>query len=155
MRGEAAAVAVAAGPRERRLSAGAGWLKPLHAPPCYVQGIVWSVWKRLSPVLTPAGYAWVLITALLHGVCIACRWRAPRAYQRLRPAAALAYRLYGGGFGVAFELLKLFYDRVPPAGAACPWLGIRAEYVRHAVLMVMASSVGPLLLWAASLLRLW
>lgn len=79
-----------------------------------------------------------------------CHAAAPRrVYARVRRPAALAFRLYGGGGGAAFQLLRLFFDAVDEPTAMAP-LGM----ARHAALLLMASSVAPLLLWASAPLPL-
>lgn len=109
-------------------------------------------------MLTPAAWVWVVSLTVLHGGALALHWRSPRgAYQRLRPWAAVAYRMYGSGFGEGYRMLKLFCDQLPSAHHF--WLGGRItspllEYVRHGALLAFASSSGILVVWAACLLRL-
>lgn len=123
------------------------------ALPC-AQGIVWSIWKRLRLVMFPAGAAWLLALAVLHSGCACLRWCRPRTYARVRRPAALAFRIYGGGVGAGFLLLRLFFDAVDESTAATPPSYLPTGMARHAALLLMASSVVPLLLWAAAPLRL-
>lgn len=105
----------------------------------------------------PAGALWLAGVVVLHSAALLMRRVWPRAYLRWRRPIAVATRVYGGGFGAAFLLLRLFFDSVHSAADDTHWLARHWAYAggRHAALLLMASTVCPLLLWSATLLPLW
>lgn len=119
--------------------------------------MAWSIRKRLASVMFPAAALWLAGIMSLHATALALRWYSPRAYRRWRQTMAVASRVYGGGFGAAFLLLRKFFDSVHASDGIWPqWLAQHWAYecARHAALLLMASTLCPMLVWASTVVPL-
>lgn len=101
----------------------------------------------------PATHAWLAIQSTNCLGTLLWRHRAPHSFARHREWLAVAFRLFGAGFGAALLMLRGLMDEIEPAAAVSP--NPLVVGARHAALLLQASSVPPMLLWWAAPLRFW
>ena len=113
-----------------------------------------SIWVRLAPKLHLVTHAWLAVQTLLALGSLGWRRYRPASFARLREVQAAVFRLNGAGFGAALLMLRSLIDEIEPSVPGGADGGAKAA-ARHAVLLLQAGSVVPMVLWWVTPLRFW